>query len=81
MPDRKIMIFGLLTSLIVTPLYGLIWAEWQVFLLVPIAGLGTLIFPAVSAMKSNAVDDREQGAIQGALYGVRSIGMALGPLM
>lgn len=36
---------------------------------------------AVSAMKSNAVNDQEQGAIQGALYGIRSVGMALGPLL
>jgi len=37
-------------------------------------------FPTISAIKSNNVDEHEQGRIQGALYSVSSLAGALGPL-
>jgi len=46
------------------------------------AALGTvcfMAFPTISAIKSNNVDEREQGQIQGALYAVSSLASALGP--
>lgn len=49
--------------------------------MIAIAGVGDVVFPAVSAIKSINVDASHQGAIQGALFGVRSLGSTVGPLL
>jgi len=59
---------------------AVIWNEWLAFPIVLFLGLGFLTFPAASAIKSNNVSSSEQGTIQGALFGVRTIGDGFGPL-
>jgi len=38
-----------------------------------------MAFPTIAAIKSNNVDESEQGRIQGALYSLSSLASALGP--
>ena len=42
--------------------------------------LGTLIFPAISALMSHIAGEDEQGNIQGALHGAQSLAQAFGLL-
>jgi hypothetical protein len=39
-----------------------------------------VIFPALTAVKSNNAAPHEQGAVQGAIFGARSVAMGVGPL-
>src|SRR5687767_4348087 len=75
---------GLVLSALATPLYGLvsvIGSPYVVLGILPVSGLASLVQPAVAAIKSNNVAADEQGNIQGALYGVRALGIAVGPLL
>lgn len=40
-----------------------------------------VIFPAVTAVKANNAAPHEQGAVQGAIFGARSVAMGIGPLV
>lgn len=53
----------------------MVYANIMVF-----AGLSSITFSAISALKSNNVSDSEQGQVQGALFGAQSIAGAAGPL-
>jgi len=80
--NYTMMQLGLSFMALSAVMYACLWEmiPWLYFIL-PIASLGTLTFPALTALKSNAVNHAEQGAIQGALAGVRSLGTGLGPLI
>ena len=43
--------------------------------------LGTLIFPAISALMSHVAAVNEQGNVQGALHGAQSLAQAFGLLL
>merc|ERR1711924_324001 len=45
-----------------------------------LGGGGTMVFPCVSALKANAAPEDQQGRIQGAVAGLQSFSMGIGPL-
>lgn len=49
----------------------------QAFLGIILGCLGGMSFPAISSIKSNNVDEHEQGQIQGALYGARALAVRI----
>ncbi|GMF32187.1 unnamed protein product [Phytophthora fragariaefolia] len=55
--------------------------KWVVFLSCVPGCIGDLTFPAISALKSMNVSEKEQGRLQGAIYGARSIFDAIGPIV
>jgi MFS family permease len=70
--EKGSIIIGLAAIVIASVLNLLADQVWQVFAIAVIQGVGLLIFPTVSSLKSNNVNDSEQGQIQGALYAVRA---------
>lgn len=55
--------------------------KWLVYALTIPGCIGGLSFPAISALKSINASEKEQGRLQGAIYGARSIFEALGPVI
>ena len=61
-------------------LYGLADRKTTIFVAVAISTLGGMAFPTISAIKSNNVNEAEQGRIQGALYSLQAVASAAGPM-
>ncbi|ETO64619.1 hypothetical protein F444_17903 [Phytophthora nicotianae P1976] len=55
--------------------------KWLVYALTIVGCISDLSFPAISALKSINASEKEQGRLQGAIYGARSIFEALGPVI
>ncbi|EEY53509.1 Major Facilitator Superfamily (MFS) [Phytophthora infestans T30-4] len=55
--------------------------KWVVYAASVPGMLSDLSFPAISALKSINVSEKEQGRLQGAVYGARSVFDALGPII
>ncbi|KAL3667325.1 hypothetical protein V7S43_007554 [Phytophthora oleae] len=55
--------------------------KWLVYAMTIPGCISDLSFPAISALKSINASDKEQGHLQGAIYGARSIFEALGPVI
>ncbi|UIZ20918.1 hypothetical protein KXD40_000231 [Peronospora effusa] len=55
--------------------------KWVVYALCVPGSLSDLSFPAIAALKSINVSEKEQGRLQGAIYGARSVFDALGPVI
>ncbi|KAG2775132.1 hypothetical protein Pcac1_g14397 [Phytophthora cactorum] len=55
--------------------------KWLVYAMCIPGCISDLSFPAISALKSINVSEKEQGRLQGAIYGARSIFEALGPVI
>ncbi|KAL3667327.1 hypothetical protein V7S43_007555 [Phytophthora oleae] len=55
--------------------------KWVVYASNIPGSLGDLSFPAITALKSINVSEKEQGRLQGAIYGARSVFDALGPII
>ena len=60
-------------------MYGLAKTKGEVFAAVFLGSLTSMSFPTISAIKSNNVEEHEQGRIQGALYSLSSLASAVGP--
>jgi Na+/melibiose symporter-like transporter len=60
--------------------YGTANCKGGLFLGAALGAPGSMSFPTISAIKSNNVAESEQGRVQGALYAVQSLAMAVGPL-
>ncbi|KAL7535366.1 hypothetical protein ACHAXR_006446, partial [Thalassiosira sp. AJA248-18] len=79
--ERRIIIVAFLVGALHNYLYGVAKAKKTIFISATIASLTGMAFPTISAIKSNNVDELEQGRIQGALYSLSSLASALGPMM
>ncbi|KAJ8575586.1 hypothetical protein ON010_g3621 [Phytophthora cinnamomi] len=55
--------------------------KWLVYVVGISASISDLSFPAISALKSINASEEEQGRLQGAIYGARSLFEALGPVV
>ncbi|GMF30972.1 unnamed protein product [Phytophthora lilii] len=55
--------------------------KWLVYAMSIPGCISDLSFPAISALKSINASDKEQGRLQGAIYGARSVFEALGPVI
>jgi hypothetical protein len=55
--------------------------KWLVYAMTVPGCISDLSFPAISALKSINASEEEQGRLQGAIYGARSIFEAVGPVI
>jgi DHA1 family tetracycline resistance protein-like MFS transporter len=79
--ERRVIIVAFLVGALYNLLYGVVKKKVLIFIAAAIGALTGMSFPTISAIKSNNVDNSEQGRIQGALYSLSSLASALGPLM
>lgn len=54
--------------------------KWHALGAVFIGSFSSVTFPTISSIKANNSEEHEQGSVQGALYGARSIASGMGPL-
>ena len=79
--ERRVIIVAFLVGAYHNYLYGVAKTKSTIFISATIASLTGMSFPTISAIKSNNVNELEQGRIQGALYSLSSLASALGPMM
>lgn len=78
--ERYVVILSFVVGIVHNIMYGLAKSKDIIFIAVALSSFSGLSFPTISAIKSNNVDETEQGRVQGALYSVASLAAALGPL-
>lgn len=81
MGERRVVIFAFALGMIHNLVYGLANSKSMIFVGVAISAFVGMSFPTISAIKSNNVEQSEQGRIQGALYSLSALASAFGPLM
>jgi len=79
--ERRVIIIAFLVGAAHNYMYGIAKTKSTIFIAATIASLTGMSFPTISAIKSNNVEEIEQGRIQGALYSLSSLASALGPMM
>ena len=78
---KGLLLLGLSCTAVSNLMFVLVRIEWVLYLQLSVAlSLGLVTFPAVSSIKSINVTPKEQGQVQGALYGVRQLAGGLGPI-
>ncbi|KAG7674980.1 hypothetical protein Ndes2526B_g07824 [Nannochloris sp. 'desiccata'] len=80
MGEKKLLIAGLLAQLVQNITIMLATHKWQAIAGIVTASFGSVTFPTISSIKANAALDHEQGAVQGALNGAKSLASGVGPL-
>eukprot|EP00499_Haloplacidia_sp_CaronLabIsolate_P010448 CAMPEP_0196774718 /NCGR_PEP_ID=MMETSP1104-20130614/3579_1 /TAXON_ID=33652 /ORGANISM="Cafeteria sp., Strain Caron Lab Isolate" /LENGTH=465 /DNA_ID=CAMNT_0042144881 /DNA_START=136 /DNA_END=1533 /DNA_ORIENTATION=+ len=80
--EKRIIVMGVLSSTVEKLVYLVVNRAWIAYVNIAVfGGFASISFAAISSVKSNNVDDSTQGQIQGALYGIKSLAAALGPLL
>lgn len=78
--ERRLLITGLLFSIIEQAMLALVTTKWQALAAVSLGSLAGVSFPAISSIKSTHSRPDQQGLVQGALAGIRALATGLGPL-
>ena len=78
--ERRVIILSFGLGVISNSLFGLAQHKRAIFVGGAISPFVNMAFPTISAVKSNNVDESEQGQVQGALYSLQALAMALGPV-
>lgn len=78
--EKKLLIAGLLAQLVQNTTMMLATRKWQAISGIVVASFGSVTFPTISSIKANAALDHEQGSVQGALNGAKSLASGVGPL-
>ncbi len=79
--ERLVVVFAFMCGAITNILYAFAPSKELIFVAVLVSSFGAMSFPTISAIKSNNVDEFEQGRIQGALYALSSLASAIGPVV
>ncbi|CAL8465277.1 g4812 [Coccomyxa elongata] len=79
--ETGVLYIGLSVSCVQQVCIAFAWTKPLSVAAVAIGSLGNMSFPAISAIKSKSVPRHEQGAMQGALFGARSLATGLGPVL
>jgi DHA1 family tetracycline resistance protein-like MFS transporter len=79
--ERKLVVAGLASGVIVFAGYGLAMQSWMVYALIGANFLAFCVTSAVNALVSKAADAREQGLAMGSLSSLNSLVAVLAPLL
>ncbi|RLO10989.1 hypothetical protein DYB28_013134, partial [Aphanomyces astaci] len=81
--EKGVVAISMLSYAVMSGLYLVVLATHSKLVVLAVAvcsGLGDIGFAAISSLKSTHVSEQEQGRVQGALYAVRALASAIGPL-
>ncbi len=78
---RRTVVWGQLFDFIAFGILAFISNGTLAMLLIPVSALGAVVQPALQGMMSKAVDDSQQGELQGVITAVNALAMILSPLM
>jgi hypothetical protein len=72
-PNRRVLLVGLFAQSVASLIVGIAWNVPLYYVGTCLGALGVMAFPAIAAIKSNNVDETEQGTVQGALVGIQEV--------
>lgn len=78
--ERGAVLFGICSSCIALTMLAFVQAGWQVFVIMPLFGLGGVGAPALQALATRKVDEASQGQLQGILASAVSLASIIAPL-
>ncbi|ETV96171.1 hypothetical protein H310_10371 [Aphanomyces invadans] len=81
--ERGVVVISMASYAVMSGLYLVVLSTRSkvvVFIVAACSGFGDIGFAAISSLKSTHVSEQEQGRVQGALYAVRALASATGPL-
>ncbi len=78
--ERGAVLFGIFSSCIALTMLAFVQTGWQVFLIMPLFGLGGVGAPALQALATRRVDEASQGQLQGILASAVSLASIIAPL-
>jgi DHA1 family tetracycline resistance protein-like MFS transporter len=79
--ERRLMLAGLVLSLVVFAGFSVTTALWAVVIFLPLSALTDLVPPTLTAMAANSVDEDRQGMVQGVIAALASLAAVLAPLV
>lgn len=79
--EKMVIAISFMVGTVSNVMYGIAPNKAMIFTAVGIGALANMAFPTISAIKSNNVDESEQGQIQGALYSLQALASGLGPVI
>ena len=79
--ERGAVIYGHVADIGVFLLIGFVSSGTLLLFLTPLAALPAVITPALQGIMSKAVDDNQQGELQGALTSVSALAMIISPMV
>lgn len=78
--EVRALLFGLAAGGLVFTGYVLAREGWMIYALLGLGAFQALAYPSLNALLSQMTDAQHQGALQGGLASLNSIGLILGPL-
>ena len=60
---------------------AVVWADWLLYAMIPVASLSALVTPAIQGLMSNAAADDQQGELQGAVAALTSLSFVVAPVL
>lgn len=78
--EARLLLLGVVLSSIQQMILAIARNKTDALLAVGIGSFVTVTFPTISSIKANSAADHEQGTVQGALAGARSLASGMGPL-
>ncbi|MEP2716048.1 TCR/Tet family MFS transporter [Pseudophaeobacter sp.] len=79
--ERRTVLWGQLFDFGAFGILAVISSGSLALALIPISALGAVIQPALQGLMSRAVDDNQQGELQGVMTAVHALAMVISPLM
>ncbi len=79
--ERRAIVVGLINGTVFMTAYGLATKSWMIYAVIIVGSFGAIANPALQGLVSRQVPLNEQGAVQGALNSLGSLGGILGPLV
>jgi len=79
--DKQILLIGTSALAASFLLLAIAEAAWMAYLSTALVSFWMFLMMAISSMKAGNVQPEEQGAVQGALTAISSVGFGLGPLL
>ena len=79
--ERMTVVIGIVCDATAMTLMGIATNGWIAFALSPVFALGAVGVPALQSLMTNAVDEMQQGELQGVLASITSLTSVIGPLV
>lgn len=79
--EARAVISGLIIDVLALLAFGLATHGWMIWVLTPVAALGSIATPAITALMSRRAGDDQQGELQGVLGSINAASMILSPLI
>ncbi|WP_425147067.1 TCR/Tet family MFS transporter [Deinococcus sp.] len=77
--EHRSVVVGLSLSVLTYVAFGLVRTDWQIYVVIVLGSLDRIAGPSIQSLISQAVNEREQGAVQGSLSSLASLTGVVGP--